>query len=279
VSGATVRPLGVPYRTDSERYFGIYLNRCRLPFEYERPVGSKRPDFFVEHPSAGPIVVEVHEFTPPPSPPEAGAVDPYEHIRRAIEQKRAQGRGAKGKSPYVLALYSHGWPILDVRTVTGAMFGNIAVRMPFSSVSGTSDGDAKPIYGHNGKMMHTRPEQATVQNTRFSAVAIIVMFNPTKVRLDRGYASIPDGLNPVKHLSRRIEVRDEYVRTGLYRPDFDIPRLIVCHNPDAAVPLPLDAFGGPHDEQWAIASDDRRLHLAATGLGYHEVPNNGSDRG
>ncbi|WP_208028066.1 hypothetical protein [Rhabdothermincola sediminis] len=169
--------------------------------------------------------------------------------------------------------------MIDVRTVTGAMFGNIAARIPFSSVPGATNGNVKLIFGHGGKMIHARPGQVRVQNTTFSAVAILRMFNPTKVRLDRGYASIPDGLNPVDHLTRRIEVKEEDVRTGLYRPDFDIPRLIVCHNPVAAVPLPLDAFGGPHDEQWAIAPDDGRLHLAATGLGYHEVPSNGSDRG
>jgi len=271
VTGATVRPVGVPLRTESERYFSIYLNRRRLPYEYERPVGSKRPDFFVEHPAAGPIVVEVHEFSYY-SPLLVGSVDPYGHIRAAINRKRAQGKGAKGKYPYVLVLYSYGWPHLDLNSVTGAMFGNIAVHMSIDMQTGAAKGDPRTIFGNDGKMVYTRPERVRVQNTTFSTVVILRMFNPTRVRLDRGFASIPDGLGDAEHLTRLIEVEEEYTRRGLYRPDLYIPRLIVCHNPDAGVPLPLDAFGGPHDEQWAIASDDGRLHLAATGLGCHEIP-------
>lgn len=270
MSGASVRPVGVPYRTDSERYFGIYLNRRRLPFEYERPVGSRRPDFFVEHPTAGAVVAEVHEFKHF-TPPRAGAVDPYGHIRDAIKHKGAQGKGAKGKHPYVLVLYSHGWPMIDVHSVTGAMFGNISVQFSINTTTGTAEGDSSWVFGSNGKMIHSRPTGTRVQNTTFSAVVILLMFNPGKVRLSRAHASIPEGLSPVEHLTRRMEITDDYVRRGLFNPTLEIPRLIVCHNPDAAVPLPLDAFGGPHDEQWAIA-DDGRLHLSATGLGVHEVP-------
>jgi hypothetical protein len=278
MTGAAVRPTDVPYRTESERYFGIYLNRRRLPFEYERQVGEKFPDFFVEHPSAGSVVVEVHEFAHT-SPPNIGAVDPYGPIRTTINEKRAQGKGTKGKWPYVLVLYTFGWPMLDVNAVTGAMFGNIAVQMRINTASGAEERDQSRVFGHDGKMIRSRPEaEPRVQNTTFSAVVILRMFNPTQVRLNRAAQAIPQGVQPAEFLTRHTEIVAQVTQDGLYRPDLHIPRLIVCHNPNARVPLPLDAFGGPHDEQWTIAADDGALHLAATGLGFHEVPNSHETR-
>ena len=56
-------------------------------------------------------------------------------------------------------------------------------------------------------------------------------------------------------------------RQGAIDLDACVARLIVLHNPHAAVAIPLAQFGGPHDTQWSIFEDEAATHYGPVAEG------------
>jgi len=259
-------------RLDGEALFRAYLRQRRLPSDYEAPSGSRHPDFLVHHPS-GDVVAEVFE-------PvrrllgRSGAAEPYEHLRRAFRgRKRKQGAGAKqGGVPYVVVLAdSNSDTSFDEVSVTGAMFGSHGIAMPFNPDLGSADKlGARSGFLRGGGLNSDK-------NTRYSAVVVINKFNPTLHRVQRDYQDkivrygIPAGQrSPV--IFRAFE---EATQSGHFDEHAARARLTVFHNPFAATPLPMEVFGGPHDQQWNViehSPGEAEYSLVAEGVFCWELP-------
>ncbi|HVF75297.1 MAG TPA: hypothetical protein VM938_09625 [Acidimicrobiales bacterium] len=71
------------------------------------------------------------------------------------------------------------------------------------------------------------------------------------------------------------EVYDHFAATAEFDPEAALARVTVLHNPHASTPLPMEVFGGPHDEHWGTMWDDEangRYTRLATGRLWFEVP-------
>jgi hypothetical protein len=255
-----------------EALFRAYLRQRRLKFDYEAPSGGRRPDFLVHDP-AGDVVCEVFEPVRR-LPGRAGAIEPYEHLRRAFRgRKRKQGAEAKKLGlPYVIVLAASNSDVsFDDISVTGAMFGAHGVTMPFDAERGEAREDEARWGFLRGGGLHTG------KNTRYSAVAVLTKFNPTLHRVERAYQEkiVRHGIPPGARAPVIYRAFDDAAEAGTYDEHAAVARLTVYHNPYASAPLSMEALGGPHDHQWhaiETSPDEVGYTLVAEGRFCWELP-------
>jgi len=260
------------FQNETERRFASYLDSRQLAWTYEAQVGRAHPDFSV-HLDGGPVICEAHEpvFR---LPNRVGASDPYLAIRRSIKKKGRQGVGAKvGGLPYVVVVSDVGSDIVfDASNVPAAMFGDLTVTMQVALGPEPLEEPAEPrlVAGRNSQLQDSK-------NTRFSAVFVVREFNPTTMAVERTLPAIdgPAVLREEQVVSRmtaRFAAFEQAEADGICDPEASAVRLLVFHNPYAAVALPSDLFAGPHDQIYGVVDDDGGYGLAAEGTQSLEVP-------
>lgn len=256
-------------RSDGERLFAAYLRQRRLEWEYEPDLAGRHPDFLVQHP-LGLVVCEVYE--PEIRLPRAGAgvIDSYGPLRNAFEsRKRKQINAARAAGhPYVAVVGETNTDVgIDPVIMAGAMFGAVGVTFPINTQTGGPDGepDSKTVFLAGGRLQEKR-------RTGVSAVAVPKRFNPTEWRVQQAYRDrlrqiglgFKRRLGPRERRLAHDIIRSSYSdleAAGTYDPHARQARLVVLHNPHAAIPLEPGVFGGPHDDQWStIEADDRLLY-------------------
>lgn len=257
----------IQYSRPSEARFADYLGLNGHSYTYEPDLGiSRRPDFLVGMTGQPGVVCEVTDITKPlmPDGVTVASVDPYEQVRRKINEKEKQARGLKGRYPFVIVLWfeqPHGPCSL---VIPGALFGNIAVEILIDTNTGgpVEEIDDRLTVSGGGRLQPGR-------NTKISAVAVLNAFNPTRAAVERAVAE------RVAAGERTVE-RVWQISTEEYdRPTYDaaavLARLDVFHNPYAALPLESSLFTGPHDAAWDLADGGYRRTF--TGHRFHdEVP-------
>lgn len=258
-----------------------YLRQRRLRFEYEPIVGSRRPDFVVEHPRIGQVVWEVYE----PEfrlPNRVGAMDPYPPIRSAFEgrkRKQAKASSEAGLAHVVVLGRSNSDMSFDPSIVAGGMFGNLGVTF---SVQVDPAGPAPPDDRRTSFLSGGRLQPEL--NRSVSALAILTSFNPTLWRVEAAYRNrldqlgLPGAGESARERAARVnvimETFEHFTRTGMYDDEARVARVRVLHNPHAVHPLDLVAASGPHDEQLGVVVDGDQATYGqiASGIRSWELP-------
>jgi len=246
-------------RTPGELLFERYLQQRRREFQYEEPLGGARPDFRVTSDHAD-VICEVVEPEPTwPASRVGSGPDMHAEIRALIHRKRRQGKGAKGRMPYVMVVRPGGGiQPYEPFVVIGAMLGDVGFNVPVAPPKGRA-GPITLVTTQGGRMQ-------TAMNTRFSALAILRIINPTRHLLDEAIrAALRDVRGDLRALKAIERVQDELTAQGTYDPDLEVPRVDVFHNPYAATRLPLEFFDGAFDRQWAETGDGN-VRLALEGI-------------
>ena len=259
--------LGVPVRdvgevtgrpaTESERLFESYLNASGLTeFEFQPHIQgtSARPDFRLQVSNTGRVFFEVKEFQPTESDfrPGGGSFDPYEPIRRKIQDAMPQFRDLKDEC-CALVLFNVGKPLVHLgwQFIYGAMLGNLSYRFPVRLAPGPPiEAPLEPVFGPGGEMVrHKNGQPFEPQKTRISATIVLERLAVGKRRYE------------VEVKRREIEIGrpltiEEYLGFEMHQrgteSDFSLTQLraVVCENPYAAHPLPEALFRGPYDERY-----------------------------
>jgi hypothetical protein len=250
-------------KSDGERLLASYLRRRSLPWEYEREVNGRHPDFFVHHPR-GAFVAEVHE--PEIKLPVGGGwFTSYPSLRRSFEARKAKQIQAVKRAgvPYVGVVVATNCDFdISPDVMAGAMFGDLSITVPVGPDVGLGQ-PARIGFGQGGRLQEG-------QLRGVSAVAILERFNPTKWRLNAAVherlARIPDsrlGTSTAREadvsaaIIRAVkETEDHFLATGVFDPAARLARVTVLHNPYAAHPLGFDVLNGPHDVQWGCRSTE-----------------------
>jgi len=253
--------------TDGERQVAAYLRQRRLPWAYEVATGGRRPDFRVNHPDQA-FALEVYEpEIRLPSEQRAGAVDSYPSLRNAFAGRKGKQASATRKAglPYVVALAATNSDIgIDPFLVAGAMFGNVGVQFPIGpGVDPSSAPNVRNVFLGGARL------QPAI-NRGVSAVAVPIVFNPTKWRVEAlitarlGHPESCWRADMTPGETRRLQtgvlrfIEDAYRHAdeiGTYDQHARVVRMVVLHNPHAQHPLSRRVFAGPHDEQWWHEAD------------------------
>lgn len=260
------------YPSEGEAAVADYLLRRHIPFEYEAPIGSRRPDFLAHAPD-GDVVLDIYEPVLR-LPNSSGAYDGVEPVSGAFaERKRKQAQAARDLGlPFVIVIGSansdiaYGWTeaVGALRGRPGVSFAVGPGAPPNPKASPTLIGVGKTGGG---------------ANTSFSALAVLHSFTPTLWRLrlaQRALVRQQGAALPTDHdirIRALTEIYDRYsaieaklTECGLHLPRAKRVRLRIYLNPNAAIPLPR-TFAGVHDEQWDELPSDDGLAYAQVALG------------
>jgi hypothetical protein len=243
--------------TESERLFESYLNASGLTeFEFQPHIqgASARPDFRLHVSDTGMVFFEVKEFQPTNDDfrPGGGYFDPYEPIRRKIQDAMPQFKDLKSECCAVV-LFNVGRPLVHLgwRFVYGAMLGNLSFRFPVRLAPGPPiETPLEPVFGPGGEMIREKNGKPfEPQKTRISAIIVLERLAIGKRRYE------VEVKRKEMEMGRDMTI-EEYL--GFERNqrgtegDFSLaqPRTVVCENPYAARPLPKELFRGPYDERY-----------------------------
>ncbi len=266
-------------KSSGEAALWSYLQLRKLPFDYEPFTDGANPDFLVEHPICGRVVMDVYgpRYHLPRYPdgsflagPIAG---PEVTLRKAFKDQR-KARQAQvavdASSPFILVFArTHSELDFESHHVAGALFGTFQVVFPLDEEP--DDARVRMVFGQGGRLQPAR-------NTRFAAVAVISGFNPRMKRVERiAEARFSSGMTPSQRAATLLEVSREEADAGRYREGERVFWLKVFHNPFAAIPLSCE-FAGPHDDQWLASYADGTYLESAWGILGHELPGRGPVR-
>ena len=161
-------------KTRGEEIFAEYLHSLGLPFDYEPPIGQRRPDFLVHSP-CGDVFCEVKDL----------GVGEYrtglriERIQGRIRRATEKLREFKGRYPCLVVLFDDSAEVVLVDfTVLSAMFGDIVVTIPVGH-----DEEASTHFDYDSRYL-TRNS-----NTVVSAVAILEYVSPLQRQFDEALSS------------------------------------------------------------------------------------------
>jgi hypothetical protein len=261
------------YPSKGEATLADYLINRRIRFEYEPQIGSRHPDFLA-HASDGDVVLDVYE-------PvlrlhnSSGAFDAVKPVSGAFdERKRKQAQAARHAGlPFIVVIGSANSDITyDWMAAVGALRGRPGVSFAVGP-GAPSDPKATPALIGVGRT-------GGGDNTSFSALAVLHLFNPTLWRLRRAQRELvrqheprlpPDHGSRIRALTeiydRYSSIEADLTKRGLYIPHARRVRLSIYRNPNAAIPLPL-TFAGVHDEQWdELSIADGRVVYGQVALG------------
>jgi hypothetical protein len=258
-------------RSPGEEALRAYLMARQLSFRYEPASSGPNPDFEVDHPICGTVILDVHEpvYRLPRNPDgsyHSGSVKgPEEALRRAINsgRKKRQAKSATDRGhPFVtVTARTNSEMAFEPFQVAASMFGSLQCRFP-SDDDPPRAGPMALTFGDGGRL---QPKM----NRRFSAVAVLT--NPNLAEAERlAESQFVPGMSP----SRRIEIVRRAIQDqtegGQYREDALEHRLTICHNPFAELSLSSE-FAGAYDDQWMF-DGDRTYREASWGIRGNGVP-------
>lgn len=257
---------GGTMKTESELLFEDYLrNNGYLDFEFEPPVHDKKkhPDYLVRR-NGQELFFEVKQREAPAHLPADGGYDPYKGIRDEINEA---ARKFKEFKEYccclVIANRGDSGTHLAPHHIFAAMLGDLGFTFRIAN----SNGGHRPKAIQNvflrkrGKMV--RYKTGEYQNT---TVAAVIGLEEAKVRnaeFEQMRARLWDEerrqrgreLSLDEQATLECGVAIEYDEAGRGPTFHSVPRIIVCENPGARLPLPRDSFCGLYDERWAMVDD------------------------
>jgi hypothetical protein len=244
-------------KTVGEQAFEKYLNSLKLKFDYEPPIGQRRPDYLVGA-TSGDVLCEVKDLEQ--NDEEAAELQaiidgrsdgvgaremPFDRIQLKIRAAAKQLREFKGRYPSLVVLFNASAQVALIDfTVLGAMFGKTLITVPIVRGDGGDAEEAQPSVEFERESRYL----TRTSNTTISAVAILEKVTPNQKLVDEALAKQrigggPDGLRDV--------LRFVYEFSEKHPEVFDtVWRLHIFKNPFAAVPWPDAAFTGPHDLLW-----------------------------
>ena len=253
------RPLG------GEQLVETYLQDRGLPHEYERLIGTRNPDFSVDHPF-GTFVMEVYDPYIEVDMTHNGPIARQDFPRAFTGRKKEQILAvARAGLPFVGVIGSgNAQQEVDAFALIQAMFGDAGVNFEANSdgVSGESQSSMKSaLFASGGSYVSAN------LNNDISAMAVIDSFNPTQhvldEALDAGLLGTPATSATDEEfenfMAKRMDhigrIAQELILARIYCPEVRVARLRVIHNPWATRPLPYDRLAGPYDFQigpWTI---------------------------
>src|SRR5664280_2429469 len=234
-------------RSPGEVALQNYLVERSLGFRYEPATSGPNPDFEVDHPRCGRVIMDVvePEFRLPRNPDgsyHSGANrGPEEALRRALnsDRKKDQAQVAiDAGHPFVIVYArTNSEMSFEPHQLAGALFGNLQFRFPLGDDTPPDRGGTL-AFGPGGRLQQRL-------NTRFSAVAVIAGFNPGFAEVERiAEGRFHLGMTPSQQIAKVLEVAGEEKEAGRYNDDKAVYRLTVFHNPFAQVVLSPE-FAGP----------------------------------
>ncbi len=261
-------------KSPGELAIWAYLESRELSFQYEPFEVGANPDFVVQHPRYGQVVMDAYEpvyqlLREPDGSVHSGfAVSPEGRLRRAFksQQKAAQAKVAlDAGSPFVLVLARSNSEVeFEDHHVVGALFGSVQITFGLDEVTG-DDAPIRLVFGQGGRLQSSR-------NTRFSAVAVISSFNPGMARVEReAEERFTPRMTVRERIAEFLSVRAEESAAGRFKEEEQTFRLKVFHNPFAKIPLSAE-FAGPHDDQWMGSQIDGSYFEATWGIQGLDVP-------
>lgn len=271
---------GNSVKTSSELLFEEYLRSNEYSdFEFEPEIRGRRkhPDYLLRW-HGGELLFEVKEREAPAQFPAQGHYYPYTGIRDEIDQARIKFQEFKDYCCNVV-IANQGDPNtpLEAEFIFGAMLGDLGFTFPIlqTNEDRRSETIQNVFLARGGKMVRYRTSE--YQNTTIAAVIALEearLRNSEFERLQRQVIHEEQRrrgrqLSPKEQAVLRWRFGTEYVEAGrgpIYRR---APRVIVCENPGARIPLPREVLCGPFDERWAIV--DQRLSPVYAGVRVHEI--------
>ncbi len=264
-------------KTKGEELFETYLAERGLSFEFAPALGKACPDYLVHMPS-GDILCEVEDFGEgdidrdvKKQLKEKGFAtsggDPYKRIREKLDVSSRQLREYKNQHPCVTVLHnpgSHGVD-LDTETVQGAMFGDITYVFSVGKAGSQVPKDTRVVFAPRRAKL--RPNQ----NTTLSAVAILECYQPNRDLIEKAMDEFYGSGEASRLADRARWERALKIIEDLKSKNLDIDfeqeviRLRVIHNFNACKALNLDAFAGPHDEQFLLDLDTGKFKRCVGG--------------
>lgn len=260
----TASVTGAP-STESDLLMAEYLDGERIEwcFEPEFPGVSEHPDFVVRVRDV-PVIIEVKTPEPKSSPQVAGHFDPYRGIRKQIEKARQKFREFKDYCcNVVISNRGDSKTLLDAEHVFGAMLGNLGFTFPILDNDDCHRLETiqNVFLPKGGKMVRYAPRE--YQNT---TIAAVIGLEEVTIR-NREFESVKyeaiqeeqrrrgRELSPKECAVVGCRVVTEFVEAGHGPIDHRVPRVIVCENPGARLPLSRDVLCGRFDERWAIVDE------------------------
>jgi hypothetical protein len=238
-------------KTFGETLFEDYLNAQNIAFEHEPqlPFTSRLIDYVVDHPIHGRIFLEVKDIEKPNLPRQLAAFDPYDPVRRKIEEAKKKFSDLPDALCALVLAARPG--ICDLQTphvMLGAMYGDMGFTVPVSrEVGGLDPSRIEPRFSFG------RGEMKTVhglRNTRIAAIISLHEFDtfPREANL---YAERDDGRTKAERWSdvwgNRAGLRTE-----------PTPCVTVWENGAAKRKLPRDIFRGEMDAWWTFENGSQQ---------------------
>lgn len=242
-----------------EQLVAAYLRQCRLSYERERLVDSRRPDFSVDH-LEGTFVMEVYDPYIPFNEHYSGPVARQDFPRAFADRKREQILAvARAGLPYVGVIGpGQAQREVDVFALAQTMFGDAGVTLPVGPDVVPQDARESARFGFfSSDASRVTPDL----NNEVSAMAVVRTFNPTQRVLDAALDARLPATPPASVMNEEFEsflaarfkiaerIASELVHARTYLPEARVSQLIVVHNPWAIRPLPYDRLAGPYDFQ------------------------------
>ena len=272
---------GDSMKTESELLFEDYLrNNGYLDFEFEPPVHGKKkhPDYLVRR-NGQELFFEVKQREAPKHSPRFAWFNPYSGIRSDIEKAREKFREFKDYCCSVV-IANRGDPntLLDAEFIFGAMLGDLGFTFPILDTDDRHRFDTiqNVFLRRSGKMVHSY-KSGEYHNTTIAAVIGLeeARLRNTEVERLQHQAIQEKQRQRGRELSLREQavvvcgVAIEYAEAGRGPIYHRVPRVIVCENPGARVPLSRNVLCGPFDERWAIV--DKGLSPVYAGVRVREI--------
>ena len=240
-------------KTEGELLFEEYLATQQMVAKYEPSHShtNRRPDFVIDHPIAGDLIVEVKDIYVAP-PRGFGVLDMYGPIRSHIHAAREQFKPFKDYI-CILVLTAAEGSFIDLSSPTsmlGAMYGDIGFSISFDPDLGHFDSSqiTKEFMRGNGKMVR----RSHNQHTRISAILTLHRYDIQTMRYTR-HAKTPEG---------RYEILQESVSF----PEEKGVGVTVWENAVSSKPLPRDLFRGSLDQWWSVEGDVQDLSFVGNRL-------------
>ena len=245
--------LAMSHLTYGELLFERYLLSQGISFQHEPelPGIRQRIDYFVEHPEAGKVLLEVKDIENYVKG--FGAVDMYGPIRSHIDYGRDKFRNT---ADYVCALVLAAPPgsfveLESPEIMLGAMYGDFGFRIPVDVDSGSADVSSISTEFIVGRGKMVRPHR--LQNTRITALITVHDWNLWNFEMKK-YLNTDDGRT-------RKERYSDLLNGVANLPDAEIshPGVTVWENATAVRKLPKDMFRGEMDARWEVSNAGQDL--------------------
>ena len=208
-----------------ERLCAAYLRQRGWLWEYERPLGRKRPDFTVTH-TTGTFVVEVYEPKEEVDWSGSNARDPA-----ALPSKLFR---SKTKRQQIAEAHKHGLPCLVVLVATNSIIIS-AIDIAIAMMG---------LKGYTGPTSFND----------VSGIAVLEAFNPTAWLIgpaaDTRLGSRKRAAPLEAKVNAMLIATEDLSASGAFDESASAARLSVLINPFADLPLNATLFPGPHDEVW-----------------------------